>query len=309
MMCTKRVAVLIPSYDRPEILKVTLLSWLKASCVNKVFVVAQASSKDKLEEYRRILERFKGDDKLIYMLVLGRLGSIKARNLLLDMALKYHQDYNYVVMVDDDCLPHYEKSLMIMMKSLELDSKVGAVGGRVIAIKRRRGDPDFFLNLPTNLANLLTRLTGYIFLDIKHGPRYSEFLQLFLIMRKELLNMVRFDEAFNTPTSFREESDFQQQIKQRGYKLLFVPQAYVLHLVPEEGGNRPRIDIKRRMYWKIRNHTVFIFKWNNSIIKRIWYLFLATLILLIYRPWHVFWILKGLQDGIYAFKNTFEEVK
>ena len=130
-----------------------------------------------------------------------------------------------------------------------------------------------------------------------------------MLRRKELLNMVRFDEAFNTPTGFREESDFQQQIKQRGYKLLFIPQAYVLHLAPEEGGNRPGMDIKRRMYWKIRNHTVFILKWNNSTTKRIWYLFLATLILLIYRPWHVFWILKGLRDGVYTFKNTSGKVK
>ena len=44
------IAVLIPSYDRPQILKMTLRSWLKANFVDKVFVVAQASSSDILKK-------------------------------------------------------------------------------------------------------------------------------------------------------------------------------------------------------------------------------------------------------------------
>ena len=296
-----RIAVLIPSYDRPEILELTLPRWLKASCVGKVFVVAETSSWDKLERYENVLRKYESSGKLVYRLSLGRMGSVKSRNMLLNMVTKYN--YNYILMTDDDYLLSDEKCLMKMVKDLKYYEGIGAVGGKLIIASRRRDDPDFFLNLPLNLADLFTRLTGYIFLDIKHGPRFSEFLPPFFMMRRDIASKVRYDEAFSTPTGFREESDLQQQIKQMGYKLLYDPKIYVVHLAIEEGGNRPKMGIGERMYWKMRNHIVFIFKWNKSIIKRIWYALISSLILLLYRPWCFTWILRGLRDGISASKT------
>ncbi|MBS7610477.1 glycosyltransferase family 2 protein [Candidatus Bathyarchaeota archaeon] len=295
------IAVLIPSYDRPDILKFTLPSWLRADCVSRVFVVAEASSQDKLEMYKDAIESFEKSGRLICKLAMTRIGSVRARNTLLDLFTE--DTCEYAVMADDDYLLLNEGGLLRMARALQSNDKIGAVGGKVIVVKRR-ADPDFFLNLPLNLADLMTRLTGYVFLDIKHGPRYSEFLPPFFMFRKEVMSkMIKYDEVFDTPTGFREESDFQQQIKLLGYRLLYDPRAYVIHLAIEGGGNRPKMVIGKRMYWKIRNHTVFVFKWNNSITERIWYLTSASLLLSMYRPWHFIQVLKGLRDGLHAFKK------
>jgi len=297
----KGLAVLIPSYDRPEVLDKTLGSWLKSNLVDKVLLVVEASSEEVLEKYQRVVGRYdKG--RVIYKLSLGRLGSVRARNALLEMVAG--QAFKYVVMADDDYILPDGSSLLRMTKWLDLFNEVGAVGGKVI-VAGWREDPDFFLNLPFNLADMLSKLLGYVFLDVKHGPRVSEFLPPFFMIRGEVVDKgVRYDEYFDTPTGFREESDFQQQIKRMGYRLLYDPSPYVIHLAVQGGGNRPKMSMGERMYWKIRNHMFFICKWNTSILKKVWYALVSALILLAYRPWHIFWIFKGLRDGLASYRRA-----
>ena len=300
-MIRKGLAVLIPSYDRPEVLDKTLSSWLKSDLVDKVLLVVEASSEEVLEKYQRVLGKY-NKGRIIYKLSLGRLGSVRARNALLDMAKG--QALKYVVMADDDYILPHESSLLRMTKWLEHFNEVGVVGGKVI-VAGWREDPDFFLNLPLSLADILSRLLGYVFLDVRHGPRGSEFLPPFFMMKGEIIDKgVRYDESFDTPTGFREESDFQQQIKRMGYRLLYDPSSYVIHLAAQSGGNRPKMSMGERMYWKIRNHMFFICKWNGSILKRVWYALVSALILLAYRPWHIFWIFKGLRDGLASYRRA-----
>ncbi|ADV64735.1 glycosyltransferase family 2 protein [Desulfurococcus mucosus] len=291
------VAVLIPSFDRARMLKIILPRWLASAHVCSVIVLAEASSAEVLDEYRRVLQGLDASGKLIYRIMPGRMGSVEARNMLLEMALK-HTTCEYFLLTDDDYLPIDEDTLGVMLKHMR-DDKVGAVGGRVVVLRKRRVDPDFFLNTPFLIADALTRLIGYVFLDVEHGPRYAEFLPSFFMVRREVIeNGVRYSKAFSTPTGFREESDLQQQIKNLGYRLVLEPRARVVNLVPEEGGNRPRMSMRKRIYWKARNHIIFVFKWNTSRARRLWYTMLSAMLLLSYRPWHLPSVMKGLQDGI-----------
>ncbi|MCY0867649.1 MAG: hypothetical protein OWQ48_00225 [Desulfurococcus sp.] len=294
------LAVLIPSYDRSEILELTLPRWLESRHVSRVIVVAQASATDILSKYRLVLEKFNNDSRLVYTLKLGRLGSVRARNLLIEIALNLEDSYRYALMADDDLLP-IESSLSFLVKDFDIDSEIGAVGGRVINARRQAVDPDFYLNTPISLADQLTRMIGYIFLDVRNGPRYAEFLRQFYAVRRELLNKIRYDELFDTPTGFREESDVHQQIKRLGYKLLMDPRVVAVHLAVEHGGNRPRMTMRERMYWKAHNHTIFIFKWSESTLKRVWYTLMSTMLLTLYKPWSLPWILKGLKDGVISY--------
>lgn len=294
------IAVLIPSYNRPEILKITLPSWVKAN-LDKVFVLSDASSNDILNKYEEIIKKYNTNGRIVYRLVPRKLGSVNARNALLEIASKH--GCKYVVMADDDYLLPDKNLIIMMVKKLDSNDNIGAIGGKVIT-NRRRVDPDFFLNLPIDLSDLLSRLTGYIFLDIKHGPRFSEFLPPFFMIKGEIINKIKYDENFNTPTGFREESDFQLQIKSLGYRLLYDPSVSVFHLAAEGGGNRPKIGMDKRMYWKARNHTIFILKWNRSLLRRIWYMTFSTLLLAFYRFWHISCILRGVKDGYVLFCET-----
>jgi len=288
------VCVLMPSYDRPSIVGITLPRWLEARDVDSVIVVAEASNEDTLIKYKYVLSKY--DDRVTYVLNKGRLGSVNARNKLLELAFK--NNCKYGLMVDDDYLISSRDVVRIMKIYLDQYSDVGAVGGRVIPLRKRAVDPDFFLNAPIPVADALTKLTGYIFLDVRNGPRYAEFLTHFFMIRGELLNKVRYSRVFETPTAFREESDLYMQIKKLGYKLIFIPQAYIYHLAPEEGGNRPKMSMEKRMYWKSRNHTKFIIKWVKSPMIKIWYMLNTVIILTLYRPQYINAVLKGIRDGL-----------
>jgi len=294
------IAVLIPSYNRPEILEITLPSWLEAKSVDRVFILAQGSSEHILNKYKEIITKYNKDNRIIFKLV-PKQGSIKARNMLLDMISEY-QNLRFVTMIDDDYILPNKNFLLKMAKMLDQNDECGAIGGKVIVIGRRSIDPDFFLNLPLNLTDIITKLVGYIFLDIKRGLRYTEYLTSFFMMKKDVVDKkIRYDEILTSPTGFREESDFQLQIKQLGYKLLHDPNIYVIHFATEKGGNRPKMSMGERMYWKARTHTIFILKWNKFTSKRIWYIFCAIIVLFLYRPWHLYRILKGIKEGIITF--------
>jgi GT2 family glycosyltransferase len=286
--------VLMPSYDRPSIVGITLPRWLEARDVDGVIIAAEASNEDTLIKYKYVLSKY--DDKVTYVLNKGRLGSVNARNKLLELAFK--NNCKYGLMVDDDYLLSSRDVIRIMKMYLDQYPDIGAVGGRVIPLRKRAIDPDFFLSAPIPIADALTRLTGYIFLDLRNGPRYAEYLTPFFMIRGELLDRVRYSRVFETPTAFREESDLHMQIKKLGYKLILIPQVYVYHLALEEGGNRPKMSMEKRMYWKSRNHTKFITKWVKSPMIKTWYMLNTAVILTLYRPQYIKTVLKGMKDGL-----------
>ena len=295
------LAVLIPSYNRPEILNFALDNWLAESCIHKVVVVAEGSSKEIFAKYQEILLRHQKSGRLIYKLSATRLGSVNARNILLKIANKC--DCDFIVMADDDYLPPPGQKILATCKILKANSQIGAIGGRVI-VKNSTIDGDFFLNTPFSAtADILSKFTGYIFLDVKHGPRYTDYLSPFFILKKQVAKNLSYDILFDTPTAFREESDFQVQIRSSHYKLFFDPNLEVIHLAISTGGNRSIINMKDRIYWKARNCVIFNYKWTESSIKRFWYTFFCTIILSIYRPWNTTAVLKGTKDGIHIFLN------
>jgi GT2 family glycosyltransferase len=295
------LVVLIPTYDRPSILKTTLSSWLNARGVKKIILLAQGSSADVLHRYEQVITDFANDDRLVCQYTTIKHGSIKARNLLLDIA---SEDYcDFVVLADDDYVLPDKNCLSEMAMALKNNASIGAIGGRVV-VSGSREDPDFYMNLPFNGADVLSKLTGYIFLDVAHGPRYCEYFTPFMMIRKTILEKVRYDPLFHAPTGFREESDLQLQIKERGALILFNPKWYVIHLAIKIGGNRPKMTVATRIYWKARNNTLFIMKWHNSNLARSWFFVCSIFILTLYRLWALPMVFKGISDGIRWFNRT-----
>jgi len=285
----KDLAILIPSYNRPEVLRATIRSWIRTG--NDIIVTVECNNEKCAKEYKELLGSY---GNVIYEVKLARLGSVKARNRLMQKALE--RGYEYMLMCDDDYFLPEPSMLRLIKAHFERDKTVGAAGGKVISIRRRRKDPDFFLNLP--IADALSETLGYVFLDVKHGPRHAKYLSPFYALRSEVAKKVMYDPLFETPTGFREESDVHRQVRVLGYKLIFDPRVYVYHLAVEYGGNRPKISEAERMYWKARNQAIFIRKWSRSLVKSIWCLLSSTFLLIIYRPWYISWVFQGTKDGI-----------
>ena len=262
-----RVFVGISSYNRARILKLALKSFLGSRLVKGFIIVADATTMNEVEDYIKAIRHVVNSGfEVIHDITVGRRGSTRARNKVLEKAREGLSSNDVLLLYDDDYIYSGDQTLTPALYWLK-DSSVGIVGGRVINLRKRRIDPDFALNIAC-MANALTRLTGFIMLDIKHGPREVEYTTPLMVMRVETLNKgVKYDEGYSG-IGYREESDLQRQVRALGYRIIFEPDFYAYHLAVESGGNR-YLDLEDRMHWKWRNHTYFMNKWGYPLHKKI----------------------------------------
>lgn len=299
-MC--KILIAVPSYDRPRILDFTLKKLMNFKNVDRIFIVADASSQETLEAYKEILSDPTG--KIITELHLGSRGSAKARNASLELTAKNLGEIKYVLVMDDDHLLPNEEVLQRMVNDMQILKDVGIVGGRVINLQKRGTDPDFSLKVPVKIAGWLTKITGFIFNSNWRKISYSEFTSPFMLIRANVLEKISYDENYQG-TAYREETDLQMQVTKLGFKIISDDRAYVYHLPVEEGGCRHLRLMCQRMYWKARNHAYFILKWNSHrLYKSLWYMICGAIVLLLYRPICFHEIFIGLQHG---YRHTIEQ--
>jgi len=261
-----KVFVGIPSYNRARILKLCLHSFSTSKLVKGLIVVADALTENEAQCYVELIKNSNLGFEALYDVKVGRRGSTRARNRVLEIAKDNLCNKDVLALYDDDYLYPGDHTLTSALKLLQNPS-IGIVGGRVINLRRRKIDPDFALNIPY-LADILTRLTGFIVLDVEHGPREVEYTTSLMAVRVEVLHKgVRYDENYGG-IGYREESDFQRQVRKLGFKIIFEPRFYVYHLAVEVGGNRYS-DLEDRIYWKWKNHTYFMNKWRYPLHKKI----------------------------------------
>lgn len=272
----------IPSFDRPLALKSLIQSLAKSRLLSGVVVVADASNDKIYQNYKQILREANTNIKgFVYNLRLGRRGSVSARNTSLELTLEHFPHAKALVTLEDDCIVPSEEWLKPLVPWM-LNSNIGIIGGRRINLKMSRIDPEVYLNVAPYLADVLTKLTGFIFLDINHGPRYVEYTTHLMAVKTSLIKEgLRYDPKYGG-TGYREESDLQEQMRRHGYKIVFEPKFYVYHLNLEKGGDRAVQDVATRSYWKARNHTYFMLKHRKSTCK----LILSNLIIMAYAFLH-----------------------
>jgi GT2 family glycosyltransferase len=287
-MC--KLAALIASYNRSKLFRKTLNSWLEKEEVDTLIVKADSSKREEYERYKETLEKVK-DKSVIYEVSDKKSGPTTAKNRVLEMALQ--NGCKFMIYADDDHYIPIDSDVKGSLRIL-LNESIGAVGGKIVNLSNRSVDPDFFLNLA--IAEPLSKALGYIFLDVKHGPRFAEFVPAFFMVKGEAVNNVRYDEFYDTTNGFREESDFQQGIKRAGYKLVFNPYFYVYHIPIEEGGDRG-VSLSRRIFGKSKANTYFSFKWYSKP-RAIWYVLASSILLMMYYPSSFSEVLKGIKDGI-----------
>jgi len=281
----------IPSYNRAKILKISLRSFVNSKLVRGFIIVADTTSSDEAEEYNRSIKYVKDlGFEVIYDVKIGRRGSTKARNMVLEYARQNLKKDDVLISYEDDYIYPGDHSLISALHWLKKPS-IGVVGGRRINIRKRRIDPDFYLNI-FYLADYLTKLTGFIFIDVDHGPRYVDYTTHLMAMKVRILNQeINYDENYGG-IGYREESDLQMQIRKLGYKIIFEPRFYTYHLAIESGGDRYS-DLENRIFWKWINHTYFMNKWRYPFHKKVLSYMILTTYALINGPSAIKGVLKA----------------
>ena len=272
----------IPSFNRPRALELVTSRLVRLKGIDSVVIVADATEPAYLDKYKEIVKNVADNlNDIIYDIKLGRRGSVNARNRVLELADQHFTNNYALITYDDDYICPLKDWSSPVSKWLA-DRAVGVVGGRVINLRRRRIDPDFNLNLPPYVADVLTKATGFIFLDTKHGPRHVEYTTPLMAIKMSLVKKgLRYDPEYRG-TGYREESDLQEQVRRLGYKIVFEPKFYTYHLNLDEGGNRAIQEATTRFYWKVRNHTYFMLKHRKPMHR----LILSNLIIMVYALLH-----------------------
>jgi GT2 family glycosyltransferase len=156
-----------------------------------------------------------------------------------------------IAFVDDDaeCAPGY----LAALEEAFSDPSVTGCGGPAVPsvgeIKWR--DPD--LNRMTPDGRFVDRSCGWV----PDAPAEVDmFLGANMAFRLAALRDVGgFDEVYGVGPSFREETDVMVALRKRGYRLLYRPDALVLHRPASSGGSR--MSSRRSWYWTGRNQIYF----------------------------------------------------
>ena len=257
----------LASYARPRAFKLSLLSLAKTRIAKGVIAAIDVTDPLHEKEYLGAIKEIKElGIEIVVNLSKKRRGSPNARNKMLDLAEQMLKNNDILLLYDDDYICPGAHTLASAMHWLN-DRDVGLVGGKVVNFRKRKVDPDIHLNTIAGLSDALTRATGFIFLDTKHGPRYVDYTTPLMATRIDVIKKgVRYDPNYKG-TGYREESDLQLQVRKLGYRIIYEPKFYTYHLCLEEGGNRSLSDAAQRLYWKARNSTYFIRKHRFSTYK------------------------------------------
>ena len=249
------ISVIIPTYNREEVLCQTLELALKQDYPSYEIIVVDQTRKH-IPSTEKYLQQIK--DKIRYFR-LDTPNTPTARNL----GVKEAQG-EIVVFLDDDVT--FDKDLLKKHFLNYSDPKVGGVAGGAKApgeLPHPAKKVGYFSPLGICQCNYFSDQRTWVHTAM--GCNMS--------FRKNLIYEAgMFDPDF-IGNCHREESDFCFRLRNLGYGIIFDPQAQVTHLVTKEGGSRSEDPSNRRSPIFFRNETLFYLK---NMSKKYWFLAVPT---------------------------------
>jgi len=285
-----KITAVVATYNRSNILRECLIALVETHLISQIVVVDDSTEGYALlnESLLEDLKRAYGYVEFTHVVTHRKNGLPRARNI----GASYAKN-DLIVFVDDDMLIGGREPLEAVLRDFSSVFGIGLVGGKLVEMVETKVDKPFYLNM--KIADILSRTTGFVFLDIFHGPRNSEFTPALMAVKKTVLEENCFDPRYSG-TSYREESDFQQSCKKLGWRLFFDPRFFAYHRGQEGGGSRiESADVQ--VYWKGRNHTYFTLK-HSCGFKKFWYLIVGILLLMIHTPTRTRYLFSGVRDSL-----------
>ncbi|MGJ8454518.1 glycosyltransferase family 2 protein [Pseudothermotoga sp. U03pept] len=278
-----RLAVGIPTLNRPEDLKRTIMSILKNSVLPDAIFVADQSDDDTTMRVCEQLEKEAQGVKLVY-LRMDRKGLTRARNKILDETIP---KYDIIAFLDDDVVLDKEY-ISEIRKTFLHDDDVTGVTGRMIQKVRKFG-----LKLDYNIYLFLSYLRAFLrgYFSVAAGiflpPRVNEYLvNTFPVVNPLRRNLIenaqwlygglmsyrtrdlrykRFDEQLIL-YGFAEDLIFSYSLWLEGKKLVVNPRALVQHV--ESPASRLNQDARTLMMIGYRLYALAKFR-PKSVVEKL----------------------------------------
>lgn len=248
----KIISIIIPTYNRSELLKQTLPFYLKQKHLKELIIVDDGSC-DRADS---IVNDFMRDTGLIkYIKLPDRRGVAAARNAGIKEA-----SGEYILFGEDDIIfcDDYSEQL------LKCINRNGAslISGRII-----------YMNKGEDAAQALKRADSYTgplidgrLLFLYAWKKISQdtempFIQGCFMARREVFQRCKFDENYGG-NGWREETDFQVEAAKLGHRIYLCPHTVCFHLPREKDdrGGQWSMGALAFSWWAIKNNSYFLNK-------------------------------------------------
>lgn len=243
------VSIIIPTYNRSQILKSTLPSYTCQKYVKEIIIVNDGGSDDTKE----MLQSF-NNPKIKYVEHKIKLGSPSARNTGIRCSTG-----KYILFGEDDVefSPVYTEKLLDYIKTHNYYS---IVSGKVIYL--RDGE-----SWTSGEERVIREIQPSIVLDpfsisfkqLGQFEKETFFLSALSLIKREVFGKLEFNLLYRG-NAYREETDFYIVANKLGFRTAYVPTAIAYHLPRSKvqtGGQQSMSKVKYE-YWVIRNHWLFL---------------------------------------------------
>jgi GT2 family glycosyltransferase len=284
----RTVSVVIPTYNRADIILSILPSYLQFECVIEVIIVDDGSE----ESVRSALKANNlNDPRLRLIFHPQNMGMTFARNTGVR-----HSTGDLILISEDDLEPA-PKSIDILAKSL-CQTNADIIAGRRIWMRFGETHKDALSRANNNRhPPVNTRLMEVNSHAITAQPVEVPLVNATMLIRRHVFDFVSFADCY-PGNAWREESDFQLSALEQGYRIVFCPEAIFYHHDRRQiGRGRSRIASNLRvLYWIHHNNRIFLERHfdylRQNYPESLW--FKSTLLTSIgYTAYRTFWLIKS----------------
>jgi GT2 family glycosyltransferase len=259
-----KVSIIIPTYNRNKILCDTITNILHfQDQYYELIIVDQTKEHDK--ETKVFLEKLK-DNRKIILLYRDYPNLPNARNEGIKIA-----GGDIIIFLDDDV--KISEDFIPTHLSLYNDSKIGCTTGRVVVVNSEKKSNIVFKN---SLSIKSVLKTIFFFFARKKNSYVSRFgvisnfsgtkklyadtgIGCNITFRKEIFTACGFFDPNYKGNAIREDTDMCLRVRKAGYKIIYHPQASLIHYMENSGGTR---NSNSKEYWQsfFRNQCYFYIK-------------------------------------------------
>ncbi len=261
------ISILLPTYNRAELLNSCIRSVLDQSYRNWELIVYDDASTDCTKE---IVKTFLDKTKNIRYIRSNRnCGLPKIRNKAIKAS-----SYNLIFFIEDDLILDHNCVKMLMESYMDLKRKgfkIGAVSPRLITCY---DNYPFLLSCPNKIDKIKMNVQSFEIssfdpltgsLRYNYNVKCDEIKQVVnvhacsLYEKNALVEIGGYDENAYKGNYAYEDIDLNFRLRKKKYALFFNSEAVAYHYMAAKGGCRNK-NYLHTLYFQYRNHMVFVMK-------------------------------------------------
>lgn len=243
---TLEASVIIPTYNRGELLLATVEHFSKQLTDNTELIVIDQSNTPS-----QVIKDLSQTNRRLQYIHIEEKGLPNARNVGVD-----YSSGRILIFCDDDTIP--EDNFIAAHINAYTDPQISAVAGRVILNAPSITDDPAFGTIRQADFRIISNFNSAKRKDVDHFQGCN-----FSVRRTAFTEGVRCDKGFGG-TAHLEECDLALQITKKGHRIVFEPDAALVHLVQAGGGCRMP-DMGRWLYWYGHNYMLLYLKHGRRI--------------------------------------------